>query len=161
MSNSVTSAEQTRWLDERQQEHWRAFLGGITVLMDQLDRDLRAEHGISITEYEILVRLSESPDRSIRMADLAASLSHSRSRITHTIGRLERDGLVARIQCDTDGRGVTAVLTDKGFELLSTAAHTHVTGVRKYLVDLASPEDFAAVGRVMTKVQNALGGRTF
>ena len=53
------------------------------------------------------------------------------------------------------------MLTDKGFELLSTAAHTHVTGVRKYLVDLASPEDFAAVGRVMTKVQNALGGRTF
>lgn len=158
---SIASVNDTRWLDDEQQRLWRSFLGGTTVLMDRLDRDLRAEHGLSMSEYEILVRLSEAPDRSIRMADLAAALSHSRSRITHTISRLERDGIVTRIQCDTDGRGVTAVLTDKGFDLLATAAHTHVRGVREYLIDLADPADLAAVGRVMEAVQASIGGRRF
>lgn len=161
MSETLARTEETRWLDEHQQVQWRAFLGGITVLMDQLDRDMRAEHELSMAEYEILVRLSEIDERAIRMADLAAALSHSRSRITHTIGRLERAGLVQRIQCDTDGRGVTAVLTDKGFDTLSKAAHTHVRGVREYFVDLASPADFDAVGRVMSAVQEKLGGRQF
>lgn len=158
---TITAVNDTRWLDDEQQRAWRAFLGGTTVLMDQLDRDLRAEHGLSMSEYEILVRLSESPDRSIRMAELADALSHSRSRITHTISRLERDGIVTRIQCDTDGRGVTAVLTDKGFDLLATAAHTHVRGVRDYLVDQADPDDLAATARVMEAIQAALGGRRF
>lgn len=157
----IATVNETRWLNDEQQRIWRAFLGGTTVLMDRLDRDLRTEHGLSMSEYEILVRLSESADRSIRMADLASALSHSRSRITHTISRLERDGIVNRIQCDTDGRGVTAVLTDKGFELLATAAHTHVRGVREYFVDLADEADLAAVGRVMEAVQAEIGGRRF
>lgn len=158
---TIAAVNETRWLDERQQVLWRSFLGGTTVLMDRLDRDLRAEHGLSMSEYEILVRLSESPDRSIRMAELADALSHSRSRITHTISRLERAGLVQRAQCDTDGRGVTAVLTDEGFTALSIAAHTHVRGVREYLVDAASPEDLEAIGRVMAAVQDKIGGRRF
>jgi DNA-binding MarR family transcriptional regulator len=151
----------TRWLTVEQQGVWRHFLGGTTVLMDQLDRDLRQHHGISMPEYEILVRLSEAPDRAIRMAELAESLSHSRSRITHTISRLERAGIVSRAQCDTDGRGVTAVLTDVGFATLEKAAHTHVRGVRAYLVDKASAEDFAALGRIMAAVEHDLDGREF
>ncbi|SKB08417.1 MarR family winged helix-turn-helix transcriptional regulator [Aeromicrobium choanae] len=157
----IATVNDTRWLDETQQSAWRSFLGGTTVLMDRLDRDLRTEHGLSMSEYEILVRLSEAPDRSIRMADLAAALSHSRSRITHTISRLERDGIVLRTQCGTDGRGVTAVLTDKGFALLATAAHTHVRGVREYLIDQCSDEDLAATKRVMDAIQDAIGGRVF
>lgn len=158
---TIAAVNETRWLDDRQQALWRSFLGGTTILMDRLDRDLRAEHGLSMSEYEILVRLSESPDRSIRMAELADALSHSRSRITHTISRLERAGLVQRAQCDTDGRGVTAVLTDEGFKALSIAAHAHVRGVREYLVDVASPEDLEAIGRVMAAVQDKIGGRRF
>lgn len=157
----IATVNDTRWLDARQQQAWRSFLGGTTVLMDRLDRDLRSEHGLSMSEYEILVRLSEAPDRSIRMADLAAALSHSRSRITHTISRLEREDIVVRTQCGTDGRGVSAVLTDKGFDLLATAAHTHVRGVRSYLVDQCSDEDLQAAKRVMDAIQDALGGRTF
>jgi|SRR5690606_26077593 len=157
----IAEVNETRWLDASQQQAWRSFLGGTTVLMDRLDRDLRSEHGLSMSGYEILVRLSEAPDRSIRMADLAAALSHSRSRITHTISRLEREDIVVRTQCGTDGRGVTAVLTDKGFALLATAAHTHVRGVRSYLVDQCSDEDLQATKRVMDAIQAALGGRTF
>ncbi|MET1061509.1 MAG: MarR family transcriptional regulator [Aeromicrobium sp.] len=151
----------TPWLDTDQQRVWRAYLGGTTVLMDRLDRDLRTAHGLSMPEYEILVRLSESPDRSIRMAELADAVSHSRSRVTHTIARLEREGIVRRGQCSEDGRGVSAVLTDHGFSVLEQAAHTHVRGVHDYLIQAAGAEDLEAMGRIMQKVVEQLHGKTF
>ena len=124
---------------------------GTTLLFDRLDDDLRRSFDISLVEYEILVRLSER-DGQMRMAQLADALAHSRSRVTHTIGRMEHAGLVLRTSSPEDGRGIVASLTDKGFDLLERAAHVHVEGVRSHLVDLASDEDFAAVGRVMNAV---------
>jgi len=144
------------WLDSAQQRAWRAYLVGTTLLMDRLDRDLREQHSLSMPEYEILVRLSEAPERRLRMAALADSLSHSRSRVTHTVSRMERGGLVVRNACDSDGRGVEAQLTTEGFEVLKVAAVTHVRGVRELVVDLASPEDFTAVGRVFDAVTDRL-----
>jgi DNA-binding MarR family transcriptional regulator len=151
----------TPWLTAEQQRIWRSFLGGTTVLMDRLDRDLRAAHGLSMPEYEILVRLSEAPNRSIRMAELADAVAHSRSRVTHTIARLERENIVVRGQCSDDGRGVSAVLTDHGFSILERAAHTHVTGVHTYLIENADPDDLAAVGRVMGSIVSNLHGKNF
>jgi DNA-binding MarR family transcriptional regulator len=148
----------TPWLSTEQQRVWRAFLGGTTVLMDRLDRDLRTQHGLSMPEYEILVRLSEAPGRAIRMAD---AVSHSRSRVTHTIARLEREGIVRRGQCSDDGRGVSAILTDQGFGVLEKAAHTHVRGVNDYLIQNADPGDIEAIGRVMQKVVDQLHGKKF
>jgi DNA-binding MarR family transcriptional regulator len=142
----------TRWLDRDQQHAWRAYIMGSTLLMDRLDRELRRTHGLSMPEYEVLVRLSESDCRSLRMAVLADAVSYSRSRITHTVARLEKMGLVARTSADEDRRGVAAVLTDKGYAVLEEAAHVHVEGVRTHLVDMASDEDFAAVGRVFDAV---------
>lgn len=150
------TARGTAWLDAGQQRAWRAYIGGTTMLLDRLDRELRQEHGISLPEYEVLVRLSESPDRTLRMAALADAMAHSRSRITHTVARLERAGLITRGADPTDRRGVTACLTDLGFEKLSLAAHTHVSGVREHLVGLASDADFAAVGRVFDAVTDHL-----
>ncbi len=75
----------TRWLDADQQRAWRAYIVGTTLLLERLDRDLREGHDLSHPEYEILVRLSEAPDRQLRMAELADSVKNSRSRITHTI----------------------------------------------------------------------------
>jgi DNA-binding MarR family transcriptional regulator len=144
------------WLSGEQQHAWRAYLVGTTLLMDRLDRDLRASHDLSLPEYEVLVRLSESPERRVRMATLADSLSHSRSRVTHTVSRLEKAGLVERVACSSDGRGVEAVLTDRGWALLQDAAPTHVRGVREYLLDLADDEDFTAVGRVFDAVTDKL-----
>ena len=151
------SAE-THWLDESQQRSWRALVVGWTLLQDRLDDDLRQAHHVSLTEYEILVRLSEAEGRRLRMAHLADSLAHSRSRVTHTVTRMERAGLVERCETPDDGRGVLALLTDQGFALLEQAAHTHVTGVREHLVDLASAEDFAALGRVMNATADHLVG---
>ena len=154
-------APQTQWLDSDQQRIWRAFLGGTSALFDRLDRDLREHHNLSMPEYEILVRLSEAPDRTLRMAELADAVSQSRSRTTHTIARLENAGIVARSASPDDGRGVLAHLTSAGFDRLRTAAHTHVNGVREYLVDAIGPEDLDAVGRAFEVVRRNLHGKPF
>ncbi len=125
-------------------------------LSERLDRDLREKHNITLAEYEIMVRLSEQSNRTLRMAELAGEMAHSRSRMSHTINRLENGGLVTRQTCSVDGRGIEAVLTDAGFEKLSEASHTHVTGVRNYFVDLISDEDFEIVGKAMQKVAENL-----
>src|SRR3954452_4646324 len=146
----------TRWLDADQQASWRAFVVGMTLLVDRLDADLQHDFGLSLTEYEILVRLSERPDRQMRMAQLADALAHSRSRVTHTVTRMEKVGLVRRSSSPEDGRGILATLTDKGHDLLVRAAPTHVAGVRAHLVDLASDVDFEALGRVFDAVSDSL-----
>ncbi|KQW49380.1 MarR family transcriptional regulator [Nocardioides sp. Root1257] len=147
---------QTPWLDEDQQRSWRALIVGMTLLLDRLDDDLRRSCDLSLVEYEILVRLSESDGRRMRMAQLADALAHSRSRVTHTITRMERAGLVVRSSSPEDGRGVVASMTDTGYDLLGRMAPLHVSGVREHLVDLASREDFAALGRVMDAVADNL-----
>ncbi|MDQ3616951.1 MAG: MarR family transcriptional regulator [Actinomycetota bacterium] len=149
------SAEMS-WLDHDQQRSWRAFLVGITLLTERLDRDLREHHDLSLPEYEILVRLSEAAGRRLRMAVLADSVSYSRSRVTHTISRLEHSGFVERLTCTDDKRGVEAFMTDDGYAALRLAAPTHVAGVKQFLVDLVSPEDFEAVGRVFDAVTDKL-----
>ena len=129
---------------------------GMTLLLDRLDDDLRRACDLSLVEYEILVRLSEREGRRMRMAQLADALAHSRSRVTHTIARMERAGLVVRSSSPDDGRGVVAAMTDKGYDLLVRMAPVHVKGVRDHLVDLVSREDFEAVGRVMDAVSDHL-----
>jgi DNA-binding MarR family transcriptional regulator len=150
------SARTVHWLDAGQQRTWRAFLMGTTLLMDRLDDDLRRAFNISLVEYEILVRLSESEGGRLRMAQLADALAHSRSRVTHTVARMEAAGLVQRSTSPEDGRGILATMTPNGHDLLVRVAPVHVTGVRDHLVDLVSPEDLAAVGRVFDAVSDHL-----
>lgn len=152
----MTATREPRWLDEGQQRAWRALVVGTTLLMDRLDDDLRRSFNISLTEYEILVRLSERPGRFMRMAQLADALAHSRSRVTHTVDRMERAGYVVRGTTPEDGRGIVATMTDKGMALLEEAAPVHVEGVRSYLVDVAAPDDFVALGRAMDAVADQL-----
>lgn len=147
---------EARWLDQPQQQSWRALVMGMTLLLDRLDADLRRGFDVSLAEYEILVRLSERPQRQLRMAQLADALAHSRSRVTHTVKRMELAGLVERTEAAEDGRGVVCAMTEQGQELLEAMAPTHVNGVRDYLVDLASRDDFEALGRVMNAVADKL-----
>src|SRR3569833_2797930 len=109
---------ETRWLDAFQQRDWRAYVEGSVRLADLLDRDLKSKHGLTMAEYEILVRLSEAPERRLRMAELADVASQSRSRLSHTVSRLECKGLVARNNCGADKRGVFAELFVVGFVFL-------------------------------------------
>ncbi|MBO2449315.1 MarR family transcriptional regulator [Actinomadura barringtoniae] len=141
-----------RWLDASQQRDWRSFIEGSIRLNDLLDRDLKAKHGLSMSEYEILVRLSEAPDRRLRMAELAEHASQSRSRLSHTCSRLESKDLVFRGGCPNDKRGVYAHLTEKGYAALERAARDHVETVRDFFVDIIQPEDLEAVGRAFGAV---------
>lgn len=146
-----------RWLDPQQQRDWRAAITGMTFLMRALSHDLEVDTGLSMHEYEILVRLSESPDRGVRMADLADQVAHSRSRVTHTIARLERGGLVVRIPDCVDRRGVVAHLTPRGLGRLSEAAPHHVESVRARIIDVLSPRQLQEVGEAMRAVLDAAG----
>ena len=152
----MTTTGVPRWLDDGEQHSWRALMMGITLLEERLDDDLRREFGMSLTEYEVLVRLSERPGRAMRMAQLADAMAHSRSRITHTIARMEAAGYVVRGTTPEDGRGVVATMTETGYELLVKAAPCHVESVRRNLVDLVPRGDFAAVGRVFDAVADHL-----
>lgn len=148
----------TEWLDADQQRSWRAWVGASVLLTDRLSRELQAAHGLTLADYEILVRLSEADDRMLRMSRLADDTLASRSRLTHQIDRLERDGLVERRQCPSDRRGQLAVLTAKGWQALVEAAPTHVAGVRRHLVDQLTTEQFAALGAACEQVVDALDG---
>ncbi|MBC7290905.1 MAG: winged helix-turn-helix transcriptional regulator [Actinotalea sp.] len=142
----------TRWLTQEQQRWWRAYLLGTAALQEALNRQLETDAEISLSEYEILVRLSEAPQRTVRMSELAASVMHSRSRLTHTVSRMERRGLVERQACEDDGRGINCVLTPIGFDLLDRTAPGHVEAVRTHLVDLLTDEEFRVLGHVMEKI---------
>lgn len=135
----------TRWLDADEQRTWRAFLSATQLLFDQLDRELQRDAKIPHAYYEILVRLSEAPDRTLRMSQLADSTLSSRSRLSHAVSRLEESGWVERRSCPTDRRGQLAVLTDKGFSALEAAAPGHVEGVRTHVFDPLTPEQVKAL----------------
>ncbi|QGG97157.1 MarR family transcriptional regulator [Actinomarinicola tropica] len=124
--------------------------------MDQLERELRAEHGLTLADYEILVHLSEAPERRLRMADLADAASVSRSRLTHRVDRMTAQGLVERAPCPTDRRGTFAVLTPAGFSVIEAAAPTHVAGVRRYVVDPLDPAVLDAAGGALGTVAAAI-----
>ncbi|WP_181776261.1 MarR family winged helix-turn-helix transcriptional regulator [Amycolatopsis pittospori] len=146
----------TNWLDADQQRDWRAFIEGSVRFVDLLDRRLREQHGLSLAEYELLVRLSEADGRSMRMADLAKSAYYSRSRLSHRINGLETRGLVQRESAAEDGRGVSARLTDAGHETLRRAAPDNLRTVREHFVDVIEPDDLRAVGRAMHAVTERL-----
>jgi len=148
-------AGMTRWLDDEEQATWRAYLAASRALMDTLDRELQRDAGMPHAYYEILVRLSEAPDHSLRMSDLADAAGASRSRLSHAVARLEEAGWVRREDCPTDRRGQLAVLTDAGLATLAAAAPGHVEGVRTHLFDVLTPAQVAELRRISEAV---LGG---
>jgi DNA-binding MarR family transcriptional regulator len=132
--------QETQWLTPREQLAWRTFLTACQTLFGaveaQLVRDSQIPHGY----YEILVRLSEAPGRSLRMTQLAEASTSSKSRLSHAVARLEERGWVRRSDCATDRRGQIAQLTDEGFAALAAAAPGHVEQVRRSLLDQITPE---------------------
>lgn len=136
----TTDLGEPRWLDADEQRAWRAWLFSAQLLQDRLDRELTHATGISHAYYEILVALSETPERRMRMSELADRCLSSRSRLSHAVARLEERGWVRRQVCPEDGRGQLAVLTDEGFAALEAAAPVHVESVRQHLFDQLTPE---------------------
>lgn len=145
-----------RWLSADEQRSWRSWLAAQLLLREALDREMKSDHAISLADYEILVRLSESPGHRMRMSDLADRVLSSRSRLSHQVARLESEGLLRRESCEDDRRGTLCTMTDDGWNLLVRAAPSHVNSVRRHLVDVLSEEEFAAVGSSCAKVVTAM-----
>lgn len=142
-ASSCGAPAQARYLDTTEMNAWRAFLTASTAVTAKLNHELEAGAGISMHEYEILVRLSEAEDHTLRMSALAENVSHSRSRLTHTVGRLEKAGYVERTACTMDKRGVNCHLTTAGEDFLRTAAPIHLDGVRRHVIDHLDREQLA------------------
>ena len=147
------STPEELWLTSAEQEAWRTFLYATTLLTDRLGEVLQSDPEIDLTlgEYEILVRLSEAESKFLRMSELADKVVHSRSRLTHTISRMEKRGLVERVRSTDDGRGRQAQLTEAGIKMLELAAPTHVRSVREQLLDVIGHDDLLQLGRILAK----------
>jgi DNA-binding MarR family transcriptional regulator len=145
-----------RWLSAEEQAMWRAYIESTQMLMDRLDQELQRDSGMPHTYYEVLVRLSEVPDRRLRMSALADRSMSSRSRLSHAVARLEENGWVRRESCPTDRRGQLAVLTDAGFAALTAAAPGHVEGVRTHLLDPLTPEQVTQLAEICAVIAERL-----
>jgi DNA-binding MarR family transcriptional regulator len=110
---------------------WRGLLRVHSALVKSLDAELIAGHELPLSSYEVLINLQAAPGRRRRMAELADSVLLSRSGMTRLVDRLEREGLLERDTCASDGRGTFAVLTDAGEAMLRRARATHLDGVRE------------------------------
>ena len=121
---------------------------------------MQADHELTLADYEILVRLSDVPERQLRMSELAQVTLSSRSRLSHQIDRMEKAGLIERHPCPDDRRGYFAVLTEHGWTTLVAAAPDHVASVRRNLVDVLTPEEFAALGAASAKIAARLTGNS-
>ena len=152
-----THTPQPQWLDKDEQEAWREYLRASRMLEAALDHDLQV-HGLQLSEYEIISVLSEEPSHRLRMSEIAELVVQSRSRLTHTAGRLEKRGWVRREACVGDRRGVELVLTKAGQAEIARMAPTHVRSVRSNLVDHVSREDFLALGRSMAAIGRGIEG---
>ncbi len=150
----------TNWLTAEEQASWRAWIAASTLLPDRLSRDLVDEAGMTLADYEILMYLSESPQRRMRMSELAVATLSSRSRLSHQVDRLEQAGLVSREPCSDDRRGAFAVLTAAGWQTVVETAPLHVESVRRRLVDVLTPEEFAELGRLCGVIAERLGDPT-
>lgn len=132
---------EAQWLSAEEQQMWRAYLDSTRLLMRALDRQMAAESGINMPDYEILALLSDAPDRRLRMNELADRTVTTRSGVTRAIRRLTDAGWVRQVKCDEDRRGLYAELTDSGHQKLQQAAPGHVNAVRTNLFDLLSPRE--------------------
>jgi DNA-binding MarR family transcriptional regulator len=149
-------ADAPRWLSADEQLVWRAYLDVSRLLNEKLSRQLAEADDLSMAEYEILVQLSELPERQLRMAELAERAVNSRSRLTHTVGRMEQRGLVRRDPCRDDGRGVECTLTDAGLAAIEDAAPGHVEAVRQMVFDPLCAGEVERFGAALEKIREAL-----
>ncbi len=156
MTEEVSAIGKTRWLSDEEQAAWRSFLEATRRLFDAVERQLSVEAGIPHTYYEILVRLSEAPERSLRMSQLADASVSSRSRLSHAVTRLEQRGWVSRCPASDDGRGQLARLTDSGFAALVRAAPGHVAEVRAQLIDRLTPDQVASLREISDAIRQPL-----
>jgi len=148
----------TKWLTDDEQQVWRLWLEVIQRQMIELEDDLQDHSSLTMSDYEILVTLSESPSSEARMSELADRAIISRSRLTYRVDRLVERGLVTREDAGGDRRGVLACLTPKGMQHLEDAAPHHVAKVQTLLFEHLTAEDLASLHRILDRLTGPVRG---
>jgi len=148
--------EESPWLDDRQQRLWRGWIALSSQLPAALHRQLQADSGLSLQDFEVLVRLTEAVDARARVTDLANAAGWERSRLSHHIKRMENRGLVQRQECCDDGRGAYVVLTPVGREAIDRAAPGHARTVRDLVFASLSDAELEAVTGFTERVLSRL-----
>jgi DNA-binding MarR family transcriptional regulator len=139
-TSSAAARASVRWLDDDEQRTWRAFIAMQRTIHERLERQLQQDAGMPMSYYIILAMLSEAPDRTLRMSELATVSGTSQSQLSHAATRLEEAGWIVRRRCREDRRGYLATLTDAGFDVLEQTAPSHVESVRSVLFDALTPQ---------------------
>jgi DNA-binding MarR family transcriptional regulator len=150
----------TRWLDEGEQRAWRSYLQMHGQLLARLNRQLQADSGLSLADYEVLVHLTEVPDGRLRPFELQRGLQWEQSRLSHQLTRMQRRGLVSREGCTDDGRGAFIVLTETGRRAIETAAPGHVDTVRRLFLDGLTRDQITMLGQLSTQMLARLDAST-
>lgn len=136
---------------------WRAFLLAHARVVRRLDEELRAEHDLTIGEYDALLTIAQAPERRIRMRQLADEVILSKSGVTRLVDRLVDDGLVERSACVADARGAEAVLTERGLARLRAASRTHLRGIDEHFLAILDRADLAVIERTLSTVAQKAG----
>lgn len=148
-------APKVKWLTPAEEIAWRKYIVASRRMLEALDDDLSA-NGLSLSDYEILVHLSDAKDRSLRMSDLADKTILSRSRLSHRIKYMEGKGWVERQKCASDKRGTWAVMTQKGWNTIVKAAPDHVNSIRNRFIDQISKADHKSIASIFEKIESNL-----
>jgi DNA-binding MarR family transcriptional regulator len=142
----------SRWLTAEEQQAWRGLLRMTSQLNARMNRQLQEEYGLSLTDYDVLVVLSEAPAGRRRVFEIADTLAWEQSRVSHHLARMQRRGLVAREECRSDARGAFVVLTEAGREAIERAAPAHADTVRRLVFDGLGRDQVAALTAVTSRV---------
>jgi DNA-binding MarR family transcriptional regulator len=140
-----------RWLTAGEERVWRRWLTLNARLSATLQKELHDDAGLSVSDYEVLVHLTDTPEGRVRVTDLARLLQWERSRVSHHVTRMESRHLVQRVECAEDGRGAFVVITSPGRAAIERAAPGHVNTVRRLVFDALSPEEIDAFAMVIDK----------
>src|SRR5438067_7398392 len=154
--STVVAMAEPRWLDERQQQVWQAYLHMNQHLFAFLEQQLAREGGLSGSDYKVLVPLSEAPDGLLRARDLGIEIGWDRSRLSHHLSRMEKRGLVVREECAEDARGLMVRLTKAGRQAIEEAAPGHVEAVRRYFFDQLSNDEIETMAAGFDRVLDNL-----
>jgi DNA-binding MarR family transcriptional regulator len=153
---TTPAGDQPQWLDEPEMQAWLGVLRLVMLLPGALDRQLRRDAGLAHASYMILATLSDAPERSMRMTELARRTATSPSRLSHAVAALEQRGWVARRPCPQDRRGLIASLTDEGVRVLEQTAPGHVAQVRASVLDPLTPAEVGQLSALLAKIVGPL-----
>ncbi|ALG10300.1 MarR family winged helix-turn-helix transcriptional regulator [Kibdelosporangium phytohabitans] len=145
-----------RWLTESELAAWKDFLTVTATIHRRIEQQLKDEAGLTHPQYEVLTRLSDTPEGSLRMTELAQAAVTSKSGLTYQVTQLEKAGLVGRRTSTHDERGVVAYLTDKGWAKIRDTAPGHAALVRALFRDGLSEREFTGMATAIAALHDHL-----